>query len=139
MKHYRRVLVGIALHDSDRHLLEQARQIAPAAVIELLHTCERPVSVAAHLGGDCERQTRAEAFPAMKALAEMAGSDAGHIHIVFGNAADELCSHAEKTAADLIVTGSHAASGLRAILGSTAHGVVQQAPCDVLTVRLRTA
>jgi len=44
---------------------------------------------------------------------------------------------AEKTAASLIVLGTHGRSGLdRVVFGSTAERVVRKAPCPVLTVPL---
>ncbi|MGL6030042.1 MAG: universal stress protein, partial [Legionella sp.] len=36
----------------------------------------------------------------------------------------------------LIILGSHSASGLQSILGSTAHETVNHAGCDVLTLRV---
>lgn len=46
---------------------------------------------------------------------------------------------AEEQKADLIVIGSHGRHGLGRLLGSTANGVLQGAPCDVLAVRIRPA
>jgi len=49
----------------------------------------------------------------------------------------EIIRTAEKTAASLIVLGTHGRSGLdRVVFGSTAERVVRRAPCPVLTVPL---
>jgi len=49
----------------------------------------------------------------------------------------EIISMANKTAASLIVLGTHGRSGLdRLVFGSTAERVVRGAPCSVLTVPL---
>lgn len=54
-----------------------------------------------------------------------------------GRPALEIKAHAEQIGADLIVIGSHGRHGLTGImLGSTANGVLHNAPCDVLTVHI---
>ena len=40
--------------------------------------------------------------------------------------------------ADLVVIGSHGSYGITPLLGSTANGVINHAPCDVLAVRSQT-
>lgn len=56
-----------------------------------------------------------------------------------GRPATEIRAHAEKIGADLIVIGSHGRHGIPGLmLGSTANGVLHDAPCDVLTVRVGT-
>jgi universal stress protein A len=44
----------------------------------------------------------------------------------------EIVRFAEEENVDLIVLGSHGIHGITAVLGSTATGVVNHAPCDVL-------
>ena len=57
-------------------------------------------------------------------------------HIVqSGNPADEICRWALHKQIDLIVMGTHGASGLREFfLGSNAYRVVKNAPCPVMTL-----
>ena len=57
-------------------------------------------------------------------------------HIVqAGNPADEICRWALHKKMDLIVMGTHGASGLREFfMGSNAYRVVKNAPCPVLTL-----
>ena len=57
-------------------------------------------------------------------------------HIVqSGNPADEICSWAHQKEVDLIVMGTHGASGLREFfMGSNAYRVVKNAPCPVMTI-----
>jgi len=52
-----------------------------------------------------------------------------------GSAKHEIIRVAEEINADLIVTGTHGHSGVSALVGSTAEGVVHGAPCEVLIVR----
>jgi universal stress protein A len=48
----------------------------------------------------------------------------------------EIVRVADELNADLIVIGSHGRHGLQMLLGSTANGVLHQARCDVLAVRI---
>lgn len=55
-----------------------------------------------------------------------------------GNATDEIVHAAEEGGYDLIVLGTHGRTGLsHFFLGSIAVKVVRQAPCPVLTIRLK--
>jgi nucleotide-binding universal stress UspA family protein len=55
--------------------------------------------------------------------------------ILNGGAAHEIVDYARRTAADLIVMGTHGRTGFRRlILGSVAATVLRKAPCPVLTV-----
>ena len=54
----------------------------------------------------------------------------------YGIAAQEIVKAAKKINADLIVIGSHGHQGVRKILGSTASMVLNDAPCNVMVVRI---
>ncbi|MGD8592357.1 MAG: universal stress protein [Gammaproteobacteria bacterium] len=47
----------------------------------------------------------------------------------------EIVHYAQENNVDLIVIGAHGHHGITALLGSSANGVVNNAPCDVLLVR----
>jgi universal stress protein A len=64
------------------------------------------------------------------------GVDAKSVHVSIGGPAAQIVDTAESLGADLIVVGSHGKHGLGLLLGSTANGVLHQAKCDVLTVRI---
>ena len=51
------------------------------------------------------------------------------------SAKHEIVELAAQWQADLVVLASHGHYGITALMGSTATGVVQRAPCDVLAVR----
>lgn len=53
-----------------------------------------------------------------------------------GKPATMIKQFAEENLVDLILLGSHGEKGVRALLGSTASGVLHDAPCDVLAVRV---
>ena len=56
--------------------------------------------------------------------------------MIFGRPESEIHSLAKELKVDLIVVGSHGKHGLSLLLGSTANGVLQGSPCDVLAVRV---
>ena len=65
------------------------------------------------------------------------GIEPDQVKTRIGRPAIEIRAHAEYMGADLIVIGSHGQHGLSGMmLGSTANGVLHNAPCDVLTVRV---
>ena len=53
---------------------------------------------------------------------------------VAGHPVDSIIDYAVKHDNDLIVMGSHGRRGLARLLGSSTNGVINNAPCDVLTV-----
>lgn len=63
---------------------------------------------------------------------------AGH-EVLFSphSAWHEIVRFAGEQKMDLVVLGSYGHHGTAALLGSTANGVVNRAPCDVLAVRTR--
>jgi universal stress protein A len=57
-------------------------------------------------------------------------------HVALGPAAREVLRLAAAEAVDLIILGSHSRHGLALLFGSTANGVLHQARCDLLAIRL---
>jgi len=53
---------------------------------------------------------------------------------ITGHPVDAIIDYAVKHDNDLIVMGSHGRRGLARLLGSSTNGVINHAPCDVLTV-----
>ena len=56
------------------------------------------------------------------------------IKALSGHPVDSIIDYARKHNVDLIVMGSHGRRGLARMLGSSTNGVINHAPCDVLTV-----
>ncbi|MEE9327544.1 MAG: universal stress protein [Cocleimonas sp.] len=54
--------------------------------------------------------------------------------VISGHPVDTLIEYARKNNIDLIVIGSHGRRGLARLIGSSANGIINHAPCDVLTV-----
>ncbi len=57
-----------------------------------------------------------------------------NLEVVSGHPVDEIIEYAVKNDNDLIVMGSHGRRGIARLLGSSTNGVINHAPCDVLTV-----
>ncbi len=56
------------------------------------------------------------------------------IEAISGHPADTIVDYSNHHGVDLIVMGSHGRRGLARLLGSSTNGVINHAPCDVLTV-----
>lgn len=48
-----------------------------------------------------------------------------------------IIEQAKKQQVDLIITGSHGRHGINVLIGSTTDGVIHDAPCDVLAIRVK--
>ena len=57
--------------------------------------------------------------------------------LLYGSPKREILKVAKQNNVDLIVIGSHGHHGLALLLGSTATGILLNAPCDVLSVRVQ--
>ena len=84
------------------------------------------------------QQTLQEA--ARKQLTRLAGeigiTDEEDAQLLIGPPKATILDFAREQDIDLIVLGSHGRRGIERLLGSVAAGIVNSAPCDVLTVRL---
>lgn len=127
--------------------LEYGRALSHAfdAEVHLVHAHERDfsyglpimVSAAAEAAGKAI-ETTLHARLAETARKHGWPEAAERRHVRIGRAYEAICAVAQKTAADLIVIGTHGYGGWRRlVLGSTAERVVQNAPCPVLVVRER--
>ncbi len=84
-----------------------------------------------------EQQVEEAARRQLENLAgELGITDTERVHLLTGPPKHTLLDFARDHDADLIVLGSHGRRGVERLLGSVAAGIVNAAPCDVLTVRL---
>jgi universal stress protein A len=60
------------------------------------------------------------------------------ITIEVGPVKAEMISLINKEKIDCLILGSHGRHGFSELLGSTAHSAVHSAPCDVITLRIKT-
>ena len=144
---YKHVIAAVDISDEARQVLSQAKQVASEHGAELsMMTVVKPLT---HVYGglDMVSYTQAsvnferEAEEQSRKQAEELGAtiEVGpkNIHVSIGSPANQIVDTAAAHGADLIVVGSHGKHGLGLLLGSTANGVLHQATCDVLTVRIK--
>jgi universal stress protein A len=84
-----------------------------------------------------EKEAEAQSRKQAEEFAATIDVPPANVHVGIGAPANQIVDTATATDADLIVVGSHGKHGLGLLLGSTANGVLHQAECDVLTVRIK--
>ena len=108
------------------HLVHACQPAMLAVNVRLAPTSERTAHVAA------DRRT------ALDALVHRFGAPDVHItpHLLEGEVAAEVARYARSVGASMIVVGTSAPTGVRAVLlGSVADQIIRAAPCPVLVVR----
>lgn len=140
---YKNILVAIDLSEDSRLVLQKAQAIAARnqqAKLSVVHTLE-PLGFA--YGGDIpmdltsiQQQLNDHAHERLAKLLEGIDIPAENRHVLVGMPDTESHRLAIEMGADLIVVGSHGRHGFQLLLGSVSRGVLQDAPCDVLAVRV---
>ncbi len=143
MADYQHILLAVDFSEDSEVVTRKALDMAHCskAKLSLIHVVEYTSSMYAGdipLPEDLDLDRRL-ADQAEKKLAELVSSH--HLtnaeqHVEIGVPKHEIVRVAEEIGADLIVVGSHGRHGLQLLLGSTANGVLHQAKCDVLAVRV---
>lgn len=141
---YKKIVVAIDLSDESEKILSAAKNIAggDSDLIHAVYVTEPLTAVLPYESfaleiSKLEARITADSQQRMVDLAARVGIPEKNQYVLVGHPSDAICSHAKENDAQLIVLGSHGKSGWRSLLGSTANSVVQNADCDVLTVRVR--
>ena len=136
----RRILCPVDFSEASRHAVECAAAIARwyGASISALHVCSPPFLPVPTLPPPAERVSEAElARVREEAAAHLtsAGASAADILVEVGSPAAHIVSRAAALPADLIVMGTHGASGFEhLVLGSVTEKVLRRVGCPVVTV-----
>ncbi|MCB1859924.1 MAG: universal stress protein [Gammaproteobacteria bacterium] len=143
MANYQHILVALDFSDEGSNVMERALETAAQnqAKVSLINVVEY---TSAMYAGDIpvpeelnlDQQLLDQARARMGEIADRFGITGGQQLVEIGVPKKEIVGAAEKLGADLIVIGSHGRHGLQLLLGSTANGVLHQARCDVLAVRV---
>lgn len=145
MSAYQHILVALDFGPDQTQVLQRALKLAKteAARLSLIHVVEfLHVDLANELVLPEDVQLEAQIVEtAKRKLATLASqlelpTKINH-WVELGSTKQEIIRIAEQQHVDLILLGSHGRHGLGRLLGSTANGVLQGAPCDVLAVRIR--
>ena len=143
---YKHILIAIDFSENSVIALKKAQRLAAEsqAKIELIHVVDIPVypvlEDVAVMGlpglWDDEIATKLMALSTekLKRLADEFGIE--DYKTVEGIPSSEITVIAAANQVDLIVMGFHGLSGLRKLIGSTTHSVINNAPCDVLAIKL---
>src|SRR5688572_11930537 len=134
-----RILVAIDFSDVSLVSLELALSltIGSDATLYLLHVLETHVGIHPIAGwrssSDADQQE--EAMEERSCLVPETAQRHARIErdVLVGPPVKEIARFAKEKGADMIVVGAHGRRGLtRALIGSTAEGLLREAPCQVL-------
>ncbi len=145
MNEYRHILFAMDYSEESFKVGQKAKMIAARnhAKFTVLHVLEE-INIATGFemmplisddANDSESVQAAKA--AMTEMAERLGLSDAQTHVVVAFSTKEgINQSARELGADLIVVGSHTRHGLALLLGSTANAILNDAPCDVLAVKI---
>jgi len=139
---YRNIVIAVDLTSNSVEPLQFARRCFPGTVPTIFHAVDLSY---ANLVGDLEGTRRSVEQGATKTCRQWlvdqlgpADADGLPIVVAYGDPATLISQHAWEKPVDLVVTGSHRRGALaKALLGSVARSVLEQAPVDVLVVPSR--
>lgn len=142
MKNYKHILVATDLTEESHPVTERAIQVATQsdAQVTLFHVV-MPISTYAYMAIDVneiEESLVKTAKDNMQKLAAEYNIPASKQLVEVGPPKYLIVEKAKELNVDLVIVGSHTRHGLEKLLGSTAAGVINNAHCDVLTVRYKT-
>lgn len=139
---YKNVVVGVELNQKTDSLLiaHCKKMFDDKTKITLVHAVE-------HLGGyggiynmaagiNIDSIIYEEASKELTKVAKLLHVKEADQFVKNGPAKTVIVDVAKDIKADLIVVGSHGRHGMQLLLGATANGVLHQALCDVLSVRV---
>lgn len=138
---YKRILFATDLSRVSQQVALVAKDLEKvhAAELHIVHVIE-PVGTYGrgfYYFGDLEKAVEEQAAKQLRSFCETTQVAQPRSHLCIGHSKQEICQMAKELQADLIVVGSHGASGINRLLGSTASYVLSHADCDVLTVPLK--
>ena len=140
MSNYKRLLLPTDATDANEPAVERARVLAQQndAELNILHVVDYvpPQWVANELPAEFASESALveRAGKHLAAWAKQAGLEDCPREVSVGSPKRVIVDTARDTGVDLIVMGTHGERGLARIVGSTARGVLHDAPCDVLVV-----
>lgn len=130
---YKKILCAVDVSEEGEAVIAKAIELAKQydSDLSIIHVIEYSL-----LPKDYQKRMHQEVIPKVDLFGEQFNIDRKHRYIKFGQSYVEVCALERELNADLIVVGSHGKHGIKALLGATANGILQQAKCDVLLVKM---
>ncbi len=146
MSDYKKILVAVDFSAAGREVGRRALDLAERYDAEMLfvHVVEYlppldvgydPITTSDWVLDENELVDNAKG--SLKSLCESLGIGGTRQLVQIGAPKQLVPQIAEEESTNLIVIGSHGRRGMGRLLGSTADGVLHNAPCDVLAVRIK--
>lgn len=139
-KIYQSILFATDLGPQSLYIGEHAKKISALcqAQMYVLHVIEPPMTYTVHFSERDEilKKSKENATHSLAALCQKLKSDNIIQIIEVGTPQDEILTVSAHHQCDLIIVGSHGIGGYTHALGSTAHHLLSESPCDVLTVQV---
>ncbi len=141
MSNYKKILLAVDLRvKHDVYTLSQATKMAKAlnATLHVIHVMEPIYSYGGSPGNafvEMEKRIADDARKTFEVISKGFDLTLHQFMLEVGPPTSTIVEVAKKMGADLIVVGAHSKHGIHKLLGSTANGIINQAHCDVLTVR----
>ncbi len=130
---YKTILCAIEASKEGRQVLAKAAKLAEQSGAKLFVIHVIPYTM---LPRDYQKVLKEDVSPKLKKMSAAFDIPGKNQIIKVGKPYDLICREAEKRKADVIMLGTHSKTGLNALLGSTANGVINYATCDVSLVRV---
>lgn len=143
MANYQHILVAVDFSKESDSVMAKAIELQQLynAQLTLVHVVE--YTGAMYTGEiplpedlDLDQRLAKQAETKLQELIARHNLQNARFQVEIGTPKREIVRVAEEMKAALIVLGSHGRHGLQLLLGSTANGVLHQASCDVLAVRV---
>ena len=145
MTTYKHILLTADLIEKDDHpVVAKAMELVKlsGAKLSIIHVVEYQyyygMPYETTIYADMQSEIENAASNSFNKLADKLNIPTHDRYMPSGRAQQQILEISEKLGIDLIVIGSHGRHGLTGLLmGSTATGVINNAKCDVLTVRIK--
>ncbi len=137
---YKNILVALDTRDEAAEVLESVQKVMSqeGSSVSIFHVIRPLTGFYVDMASVLNAESKAidQAFDWLERLAERHDISPDSIDVVLGTPTTEIWRKAQQINADLVVLGTHGRHGHGKILGSTANGVCNTAPCDVLAIRV---
>lgn len=130
---YKTILCAIEITNEAETVLIKASDMAQRYDARLIVIHILPYAM---LPKDYQKELVEKVTPSFTEIADQFSIRQKDRMVKVGKPYELICHEAVKKEADLIMLGTHSKRGIKALIGSTANGVVNYAPCDVTLVRL---